>query len=1176
MADADGAPGGGATELRTATPGPRTRIRLCGPLALEIDGHDLAPGLPGGQAAALVGRLLADPQHAADRDELIDLLWPARPPRDPQAALRPVLSRIRRAIAPAVLEGRERLRLALPEPVWIDADSADHAVRAARAAARSGAWRRAREHAEHALELVGPGFLPAAEGDWAAARRQELEELALEALEWIARSGPALGGADLAAAERAGRELVARAPFRETGYRFLMETLAAAGNAAEALRVYEDLRVLLRDELGAAPAAEVQAVHGRLLAAEAAAPPAPAAAPPAAASPEPARVPLPALLSPREHAPFVAREAELARLRAAWADARAGRRRLVVLVGEPGIGKTRLTSELAVEAHAEGTVLYAACRQEALVSYQPFADALRHYARSTDLGWAVPQLGPGAAELARLVPELADALPAGADAAPADPETRRYLMFEAVSALLGAASARSPLLLVLDDLHWADHATLHLLRHVARAAQDASLLVVGTYRAAEVAGGHPLADVLADLRRDRLFERIALEGLDEREVGTLISSLAGHPAPGGLVGAVHQHTEGNPFFVEEVMRHLIETGVLFERGGRWVSALTPDEIGVPDGVREVLARRLEHLSAPCRAVLARAAVLGRECTFDVLRATVDVGEDELIDALEEAVAAQLVVEGQGRSGPVYAFTHALVREVLVTALSAPRRQRIHARAAAALEAVERDAQLASIAGHLRRAGSAADPERALAASLRAGMQAREVFAWDEAAAHWDGAAEVMARTGDRPAQRTALLVHLADLMALSGDLGRQIGHLERALALAQERGDDEAAAQAHSRLGMALSLIDSIFAEHLDLHRAFAHFDAAREVLDRGPVRRSRGHLETGVATALTYGLRIPEGIATARRGMAIAEELGDEVLWAGAAEACAWHSIVAGNIAEGLALLDRACAVAEREQRPFLAWMGWNMRGQLTWGLGAPDEAQAAFERPLELAYVGKSAYRRQVADGLGRCHVSRGELDAARRLLSDARPTWITHSLKPLVDLRDGRLREVAALAERVLATSRRTGNRWDEWAAQHLAARVASLEGDHASAAALLERALVIVTDGGAPYFELWVRPDLACALVAEGRVAEAREHADRCAAIVAGGEDWRGRAAHVALADAVVLDAEGRADAADARFAAARDIAARYRLAGDEEEIGQRRDRAERRRASSAPRPSQSGR
>jgi tetratricopeptide (TPR) repeat protein len=274
---------------------------------------------------------------------------------------------------------------------------------------------------------------------------------------------------------------------------------------------------------------------------------------------------------------------------------------------------------------------------------------------------------------------------------------------------------------------------------------------------------------------------------------------------------------------------------------------------------------------------------------------------------------------------------------------------------------------------------------------------------------------------------------------------------------------------------------------------------------------------------------------------------------WAGAAEAYGWHALVAGRLAEGFEILERAFAAADRNQRSFLAFMAANIRGQFTWGIGAPDEAQAQFERPLQLPYAGDGAYRRQIADGIGRCHAARGEMPAARAHLPEAKPTWITHSLQPVLDLWDGDLEAVDALAGRTLETSRRTGNRWDEWASHQLAARVCGLRGAWHQAVEHLDTAVGIVVDGGAPYFELWVRPDLARALAEAGRVEAAREHADRCAAILAGGEDWRGRPGSIAIAEAAVLAHEGRAAEAERVFTEGREVLGRHGLRGEEAEL-----------------------
>lgn len=251
-----------------AEPAVRTRVRLCGSLMVEIDGRDAVDAVPAGQARSLLAYLLTRDERCAERGALIDVVWPNGAPKDPQAHLRVVLTRLRRALAPATLEGRQQLRLALPAPVWVDMEAARQAIETARADARNARWSSALEHAQAVLALLRAGFLPGQEGEWAQDERRANEELELEALEWTARSGLALGGAELAGAQRAARELVSRSAFRETGRRLLMEALAATGDVAEALQVYEELRCLLRDELGVAPAAELQALHRRLLAGE--------------------------------------------------------------------------------------------------------------------------------------------------------------------------------------------------------------------------------------------------------------------------------------------------------------------------------------------------------------------------------------------------------------------------------------------------------------------------------------------------------------------------------------------------------------------------------------------------------------------------------------------------------------------------------------------------------------------------------------------------------------------------------------------------------------------------------------------------------------------------------------------------------------------------------------------
>ena len=388
-----------AWELLWAEPAPRTRIRLCGGLTLEIDGERRdAPGGQAGTAARLPRREPgARAPSAASSSRCCGRIAPRASRRrrcgrsSPACAARSARTRSRGASACACGSPSRS------GPTWAP-PRRPSPPRAPPRGPSSGAPR-ARTPGRRTASCA-PASCRASTTSGPRARRLETEELELEALEWIARASLGLGPAERGDAERAGRELVARSPFRETGHRFLMEALAGAGNIAEALRVYDDLRVLLRDELGTAPAPELQALHQRLLAGEGAQ---------REIAGEPPAVALPRRLAPRERSAFVARDRELGLLREAWGRPAAGRRRVVMLAGDPGIGKTRLAREFADLAQADGAVLYAACQEEVLVAYQPFVEALR----GAGLDWERIAAMPGAGELARVIPELPAAPAAG-------------------------------------------------------------------------------------------------------------------------------------------------------------------------------------------------------------------------------------------------------------------------------------------------------------------------------------------------------------------------------------------------------------------------------------------------------------------------------------------------------------------------------------------------------------------------------------------------------------------------------------------------------------------------------------------------------------------------------------------------------------------------------------------
>jgi class 3 adenylate cyclase/pimeloyl-ACP methyl ester carboxylesterase len=389
-----------------------------------------------------------------------------------------------------------------------------------------------------------------------------------------------------------------------------------------------------------------------------------------------APLPLPPLLASGERMTFVGRERELERLRHHWERVRTGQCQLILLTGEPGIGKTRLAAEFALAAHAEGaTVLFGRSDEAAALPYQPFVEALRHYVAACPPNELRARLGATGAELVRLVPELAQRL-SDLLAPPVEAERERYRLYEAFATFLAETSRASPTVIVLDDLHLADRSTLLVLKHIVRSPGQSPLLLLGTYREMELAQTHPLTETLADLRRDRAFERVSLQGLDEGDVGVLIGAWAGQEAPSALIEAVHGLTEGNPFFIEEVLRHLVETGAIYERDGGWATHLTIDEMGIPEGVREVIGQRLSRLSEECNSILTIASVIGREFDLDALERASDLSLDRLLDLLEEAVAARVVAEVPHMVGR-YSFSHTLIHETLYQELTTTRRVRLH-------------------------------------------------------------------------------------------------------------------------------------------------------------------------------------------------------------------------------------------------------------------------------------------------------------------------------------------------------------------------------------------------------------------------------------------------------------------------------------------------------------------
>jgi tetratricopeptide (TPR) repeat protein len=433
-------------------------------------------------------------------------------------------------------------------------------------------------------------------------------------------------------------------------------------------------------------------------------------------------------------APFVGRETELQCMTAAWDRAQAGQRAVILVAGEPGIGKTRLCAEFARRCENQGaTVLIGRSDEQALAPYQPFIEAVGWYARHCPPARLYEHLSAigGGAELALLLPDLPSRVPALPPVAPMSPEAQRFRLFETVTAFLAAVSASLPALLVFDDLQWADQPSILMLRHLIRSSTPSRLSVIVNYRESEIAGRELLGEMLADLRRESFVTRVNLAGLSETEVGELVDKMTAG-APRALVRAVAENSAGNPFFAGEMVRHLIETGA-FQVLQDTIAVRKP-ELGVPDAVREVIRRRVSRLSSDCSQALTAAAVVGQEFDLALVQDISGIAEERLLDAVDEAVRAQLVVEA---GGDRCRFVHALIRETLYETLSGPRRARMHRKTG---EAMERRAgatpPLADLAYHFTAAAAVGAADKAVHFAALAGDRAQASLAHEEAARYY--------------------------------------------------------------------------------------------------------------------------------------------------------------------------------------------------------------------------------------------------------------------------------------------------------------------------------------------------------------------------------------------------------------------------------------------------------
>ena len=680
---------------------------------------------------------------------------------------------------------------------------------------------------------------------------------------------------------------------------------------------------------------------------------------------------------------FVGRETELDALESSLAEAAAGHGRMIMLVGEPGIGKTRLAEELAHSAHRHGAMVeWGFCwENEGAPPLWPWIQVIRGQIDRGDARTALSQTRAVAVDIAQAIPEVREWIPDLPDDPHLEGDQARFRLFDGITTLLRHTSATQPLVLILEDLHWADKLSLLALEFLMRAIRNLPVLIIGTCRDVGLGGGHPLAELLGELARHQCFTRLDLRGLSKSNVARFLELTVTEPAPASLAARVLHETGGNPFFVVEIARLLVASD----------RQTLEDEaqLQIPQSVRDVIARRLSRLSPECNHVLTLACVLGREFDLNVLGRVSKLAGGELLRVLEEAAAAQLIRDVSGAVAR-YTFSHGLIRETLYSGLTIARRVRLHHNVGLAIEhyfGPESDRHFAELAYHFTQAAPNGDADKAVHYGRRAGRSATTRLAYEEATAHYERALATLETW--KPADETMQCEVLLALgkAQIRADQTEEVREetFQRAAGLARKLGSPDQLARA------ALGLGARVFFHRAPNARLTRHLEEALETLDAtADVLRARILSQLTIAVFWSDRAR---SSSLSREAVDIARRIGDPALLAHALYSRHWTLWGPDDLDERIAVDQEMVHVAEQAQKRELAMAG------RTW------QIVNAFE--------------------MGDVVAVKRELDAAAQLAEDLRQPfylWWHTTFRTMQALLEGHFEEAESLARQALDIGQR----------------------------------------------------------------------------------------------------------------------------------------------------------